>query len=282
MYLAEIHGKLSRDIENKEDVLTSNVFSFFKYADREIFLYPIIKSLGIDVNIEDARDAQFHFWPHLEDHTEPDLVLIIGDNYLLIESKYFSGFGEETQQQKHQLVREIEGGNYEAQNLGKRFYIIAITADYFLKPEISQAIPKEYQSQFRWINWQWIAFMLQQIIEKDLHLSLETQLFAKDLFQLLLKKHLRNYEGIKTFSGLKKFTPQTGNVFFEASTANYRGDFIGFLNMSDNVTLINTISPYIFFDAVTANFRGDFIGFKDALEFQKKRIQIPSVIFFRA
>jgi hypothetical protein len=29
MYLAEIHGKLSAENENKEDILTSNVFSFF-------------------------------------------------------------------------------------------------------------------------------------------------------------------------------------------------------------------------------------------------------------
>ena len=34
MYLAEIHGKLSMENENKEDILTSNVFSFFKYANR--------------------------------------------------------------------------------------------------------------------------------------------------------------------------------------------------------------------------------------------------------
>ena len=28
MYLAEIRGKLSKDNENREDILTSNVFSF--------------------------------------------------------------------------------------------------------------------------------------------------------------------------------------------------------------------------------------------------------------
>jgi len=38
MYLAEICGKLSSKVEGIEDILTSNVFSFFKYSKRTIFL----------------------------------------------------------------------------------------------------------------------------------------------------------------------------------------------------------------------------------------------------
>ena len=37
MYLAELHGKLSSKVQKMEDVLTSNVFSFLKYSEREVF-----------------------------------------------------------------------------------------------------------------------------------------------------------------------------------------------------------------------------------------------------
>jgi hypothetical protein len=38
MYIAELKGKLSLTDERKEDILTSNVFSFFKYSTRKVFL----------------------------------------------------------------------------------------------------------------------------------------------------------------------------------------------------------------------------------------------------
>src|SRR5271157_4611599 len=121
MYLAEIHGKLSRQTENQEDILTSNVFSFFKYSDRKNFLYGFVQSLGLGISINDALNAEFLFWPRYEDNTEPDLVIIMGDFYLLVEAKYHSGFGQETQSKEHQLVREIEGGIIESKKLEKKF-----------------------------------------------------------------------------------------------------------------------------------------------------------------
>ncbi len=45
MYLAELHGKLSQRIERMENILTSNVFSFFKYSTREIFLKGYLNEL---------------------------------------------------------------------------------------------------------------------------------------------------------------------------------------------------------------------------------------------
>lgn len=229
MYLAEIHGKLSKDNENKEDILTSNVFSFFKYANREVFLLEFIKLLGLEISVPDVMNAEFHFWPTFVDKTEPDLVLIVGKYYLLFETKYHSGFGKETQDKKHQVVREIEGGKYEAQNLEKDFKIIAVTAHYSDKPEIKKDIPKEYLDDLIWINWQSIALMVYQQVEKNPSLPAETRLFANDLYELLVRKKLRNYEGVKVLSILpKKLRPKIKNIFFEASTASYRGAFLGF------------------------------------------------------
>jgi len=71
MYIAELRGKLSQRIERMEDILTSNVFSFFKYSTREIFLKGYLNKLKIYVSDQEAIEAEFIFWPHFEDNTEP-------------------------------------------------------------------------------------------------------------------------------------------------------------------------------------------------------------------
>lgn len=230
MYLAEIHGKLSKDNENKEDILTSNVFSFFKYANRRIFLLELVRILGLDVSEADANQAEFIFWPTYGDRTEPDLVLLIGNYYLLFEAKYHSGFGQETEDKKHQILREIEGGQYEAHNLEKEFRIIAVTAHYTDNKEFKKEIPSEYLSSLLWINWQSIAWLLYQQVEKNPDLNLEARLFANDLYELLIHKKLRNFEGLKAFSSIPpQLQQQDAALFFEAKSSTYRGTFVGFI-----------------------------------------------------
>ena len=103
MYQAELHGKLIQVQENQEDILTCNVFSFFKYANRKIFLYALLHALGLSVSAEEALNAEFDFWPSFDDRTEPDLVLIIGPYYLLVEAKYRSGHGREQKRKNTKL-----------------------------------------------------------------------------------------------------------------------------------------------------------------------------------
>ena len=62
----------------------------------EIFLFRLMKFLNLNVSSEDAVQAEFRFWPFYPDGTQPDLVILVGSYYLLIEAKYHSGFGEET------------------------------------------------------------------------------------------------------------------------------------------------------------------------------------------
>jgi len=69
MYIAELHGKLSQRIERMEDILTSNVFSFFKYSTPKIFLKGYLKKLGFDVSDQEATEAEFIFWPRFEENT---------------------------------------------------------------------------------------------------------------------------------------------------------------------------------------------------------------------
>lgn len=111
--------------------------------------------------------AQFLFWPRYDDNTEPDLVIIVGNYYVLIESRYFSGFGEETDNRKSQLLREIEGGLLEAKILEKQFGLVAITADYFFEENKFDEIKKFTNINFKWINWQTVSNILANYLEKN-------------------------------------------------------------------------------------------------------------------
>ena len=228
MYLAELHGKLSQYNENKEDILTSNVFSFFKYADRTVFLYPYLRSLKLAITVEDARQAEFRFWPRYADNTEPDLVVLAGNYYLLFEAKYLSGFGEETPTTRHQLVREIEGGEHEAHNLGKVFQIVAITAHYTCPTSVLERALGGYKGRVHWTNWQHVAWLLESQLESRPELTPEMRLFAADLYRLLLRKNLRSFIGITALEVARPVHHSPNILFFQARTARYRGDFIGF------------------------------------------------------
>lgn len=248
MYLAEIHGKLSRENENKEDILTSNVFSFFKYANREVFLFQLMKLIGLDVTIEDAQHAEFTFWPTYPDKTEPDLIILIGGYYLLIEAKYHSGFGNETPLIRHQLTREINGGLLEAQNLDKKFMLIVVTGDNYFKREVRASVSEHHQKYLKWVNWQTIAYFIDDLLRNTPEMSLVTKLLAEDLYKLLLKKRLRNYEGVKVLSKIHEIKVCHEAVFFQAKTATYRGDFIGFLSALDINMILKPPPGILFFE----------------------------------
>jgi len=229
MYLAELRGKLPSEFERMEDILTSNVFSFFKYSTREIFLKGYLNKLGFNISDQEANEAEFIFWPRFEDNTEPDVVIIVGKYYLLIEAKYFSGFGQETETTKAQLQREIEGGRLEAKNLGKDFWMIPITADHYYKENKFKTIPSDIIPNFRWTNWQEVASFLDDVLEGGKNIKEQERDFALDLYKLLDKKNLRGFKGI--IGSLRNKSPLRKNyasVFFEAGTAKFRGDFIGF------------------------------------------------------
>jgi len=196
MYLAELRGKLSSRIEGMEDILTSNAFSFFKYSSREIFLKEYLRILDFNISTQEAKEAEFKFWPRFEDNTEPDLVLIVGKYYLLIEAKYFSEFGGETKKSKSQLLRELENGGLEAKTLDKDFRLIAITADYYYKANKFKLIPASFDHRFKWTNWQKIALLLNTVLESNIAIKEQEREFALDLYNLLDRKNLRDFGGL--------------------------------------------------------------------------------------
>lgn len=270
MYLAELRGKLSSRVERMEDILTSNVFSFFKYSSRDIFLKGYLNKLEIEVSNREAEEAEFRFWPVFEDGTEPDLVLIVGNYYLLIEAKYFSGFSEGTKKEEHQLLREIRNGKLDAKNYNKELKLIAITADYYYKKDKFKVIPQKDLSFFKWTNWQLISLFLDNILNCNPNIKGPERAFALDLYNLLDKRHLRDFQKITYIGALLK---RYNSIFFDAKTAKLRGDFIGFV---ESLSLAKGLKPggkTVFFSSTKRIFK--------SLSKLKKLKKVKSPIFFK-
>ena len=222
--------------------------------------------LGIVLNYDELESAEFIFWPKYDDGTEPDLVLIAGNYYVLIEDKYFSDFGKENDKTDAQLIRELKGGFYEAENLGKEFRIITVTADYYKKNEKFKLIPEEFKENVFWTNWQKICLLIENLLESDFRINKGDRLFAKDLYLLLLRKNLVEFSGVKRFDSINLNHLYEENIFFNSGTANYRGDFIGFINVLKESKKIRKLPDFMFFSNSIKkffNFKADFSVFEE-------------------
>lgn len=243
MYIAELKGKVPSSVKRMEDILTSNIFSFFKYSDRKTYLKSFLKCLELELNDNDLINADFIFWPRYNNETEPDLVIIVGRYYLLFEAKYFSDFSQETPIKKYQLIREIEGGVKEAELLGKEFRIVAITNDYCYKKERFKGIDN-YKVHFIWINWQAITGLLLKLIEKY-GSKLHDYLFVQDLYNLLLKKNLRSFRAINKIN-FKPVRSIEENVFYK--TIHPKGVFAGFKHLAEELGQSAKSQEFIFYN----------------------------------
>ena len=270
MYLAELRGKLSSRIERMEDILTSNVFSFFKYSNRNIFLKNYLNELGFKVSKEEVEEAEFKFWPVFEDGTEPDLVIITGNYYLLIEAKYFSEFSEGKEKSDSQLLREIKNGKLDAKNYNKEFKLIAITADYYFKEYKFKVIPQKFRSHFKWTNWQSVSSFLDNILSSNPNIKGSERDFCLDLYNLLDKKHLRSFQNI-TYNGPS--LEDYGSIFFNAKTAKLRGDFIGFIDSLSLAKGLKPVGKTVFFSSTKRIFK--------SLSKLEKLKKVKSPIFFK-
>lgn len=232
MYMAELRGKLSEKSERREDILTSNVFSLFKYADRKVFLRSFLCHLGINISNTDAENAEFQFWPRYPDNTEPDLVIVAGPYYLLVEAKYYSSFEWKTEEKQSQLYREIRGGLADAKNFSKKFFLLAITADYVYRPGNFVPIVGELPTgNFKWVNWQQIEAFLLNVLQNEA-IAPPTRLFCEDLCQLLERKNLRPFQSfgsVLSGTGADILQPLE-QIFLVSETTAFRDDFLGFMS----------------------------------------------------
>ena len=84
MLEALLHGKLSREQENMEDILTSNVFGLLRYLPPSDGL---LQFLGMGrmrdgrqplANLPEDTTAEYEFWPWIKESgngCEPDVLL---------------------------------------------------------------------------------------------------------------------------------------------------------------------------------------------------------------
>lgn len=236
MYLAELKGKLSRNLSNTksndkkvnfeeaEDILTSNVFGFLKYADRQVYLGAFLGELQLGLSAKDLEEAEFQFWPTYPDGTEPDVIIIAGRYYILIEAKKNANFGTSSEENRKQLYREYIEGSKAASDLEKEFILLTITSDYSFKLSKFEETPEIVSlSCFKWTSWQKLASLLERTLEKNAEAP--NRLFAADLLALLERKNLREF---RSFHNLKYPYQYTEKIFFSYATAKFRGAFIGF------------------------------------------------------
>ncbi|MBO8129817.1 MAG: hypothetical protein H0Z39_11600 [Peptococcaceae bacterium] len=186
--------------------------------------------MGFKISSQEAIEAEFIFWPRYEEKTEPDLVILVANYYLLIEAKYFSDFGGETEKTKAQLIREIKGGMLEARNYNKNFRLIAITADSIYKKNKFKSVPESFSHYLTWTNWQQVTSFLNDILNNNLNLTRHEREFALDLYKLLDRKNLRGFKGFGILNAPVSFLKRLHHIFFEMKTARFRGAFIGFIN----------------------------------------------------
>lgn len=244
MIRAALHGKLPSRLVEAEDILTSNVFSFFKYADRTRYLKALLLLHQVNASDEALRTAEFLFWPRYNDATEPDLVLIVGEYYILFEAKHLSDFGPESDGRKAQIMRELEGGEAEALSLGKQFRFVAVTSHYNRPAQLLDHISHNGGEKLLWMNWQAVAGLLLDNLESPD--DIPGREFVEDLYALLCTMRLRSF---LPFFHLTVDLPASSNtLFFSARSARYRGAFLGFRSMLGDAPTVYAPPVHLFYN----------------------------------
>ncbi len=235
MLTAELKGKLPAGVRNLEDVLTSYVFNFLQYSTRTVYLAEFLRALGIDASKQSLGAASFRFWPTLDDGTEPDLVLRVGDHYLLFEAKLFASFDPGDSERQPQVEREIREGMVEAEREGRQFQFVAVTADSCFRPAVLRCQTR-YARLAQWTNWQSIARLILAVSE-NLGERAPDREYALDLLAILDARNLRGFRGFDELVG-EAIPPPQERIFLRAEQLAYRGEFIGFAEALHAVPVI--------------------------------------------
>ncbi len=223
MFQAQIHGKLTRQEEDAEDLLTSNVFGAFKYVTPDLALVPFLcKSVDKEGRtladcLSNVRDVEYSFWPWMEEHggkgAEPDVLITLDHtdrtrSIVLIEAKLYSGKSSPADDKpdiNDQLAREYD-------NLAKRaereriesYFLVYCTADIAAPWEDIAESCAEYgqkrgkECTIYWLSWRVLTDILLGSMNPIL----------KDLREVLLRQNMFFYKGVPALpQGLQEFLP---------------------------------------------------------------------------
>lgn len=221
MIPALLHGKLSREQENMEDILTSTVFGILRYVPPEKGLLPLLrKTQTVDgqpcslFDIGEGARVDYQFWPTLKERgrqgesefechsCEPDLLLKIhradGSRlYVLIEAKLSSGKSSGPSQDPDaphdQLAREWDNLVCLSRREDAEPLLIFLTADFSIPTGQIRESEEEYVRKrpggrfaCGWLTWRQIPIVFRDDADDRL----------QDLVKLCERLNLRFFNGI--------------------------------------------------------------------------------------
>ncbi len=224
MLQALIHGRLTREEEGMEDLLTSNTFGLMKYLPPEVVLLPFL-SLAKDPLRDHSliswlkgasKLERLRFWPTLAhpdcNSCEPDVdIVFLHDDgtrtWVLIEAKYRSGKSSEatvgTEKPTDQLAREFDNLSSIAQQEGiARYALVYLTTDYTCPENELEESADEYKRKrdlspnLYWLSWR----MLYDVLESA---DYSGPGIIEDLKRLLLNLNLIMFRRLR-FRDLRK------------------------------------------------------------------------------
>ena len=224
MLQALIHGKLTRQEEGLEDLLTSNTFGLMKYLPPEVVLIPFLSLANDPLQNHILGDflqsalkvERFRFWATLAHSDciscEPDVDILFSHDdgtktWVVIEAKYRSGKSSGailgTEKPNDQLAREFDNLKSISQKEGiTRYALVYLTKDYTC-PEIEiQDSAEEYESKrdckpkLYWLSWRVLYDVLETADYSD-------DGIIEDLKTLLLKLNLTMFRRLR-FKEIKK------------------------------------------------------------------------------
>jgi hypothetical protein len=185
MIEALLHGKLSREQESMEDLLTSNVFGMLQYVPPELGVLPLLAeavTVSGDHPLASLRStsnrtktkATYEFWPRWAG-CEPDVVLQLlgndGSHFLIaVEAKYLSGKSSQADFAEilpcDQLACEWIHLVKRANELGARPYLIYLTShiccpEMEIRSSIEEHLVKSVSTTAEpsicWLSWRQLS-----------------------------------------------------------------------------------------------------------------------------
>jgi hypothetical protein len=213
MLQALLRGKLSRDHEQIEDILTSNVFGLLRYDHPEIIcdflgraiLHDGCKALDAAALHAGGISISWEFWPWWSEAgciaCEPDVAITLENQdrhriYLLIEAKLHAGKSSLSDQNPlpfDQLAREWDNLVSRAQAKNSKPVLIYMTSHFCIpRSEIADSInevrfKRGSEATIAWLSWR----ELPNVLDKYAMTSLRS-----DLRLLLERMGLTYFDGI--------------------------------------------------------------------------------------
>ena len=231
--VAELKGKLqgytagdgSRYVD-AEDPLTASIFESIEVMDRDLALAAVLcEATGDEFTSEELARAGFHYWLRdvkaFGDRTEPDLIITVGDTLFLLEAKYRSGLGQETEDTPAQLEREWTGGMALKKNRGlSRFRLVCVVGDVSTMDEISR-FEDETGHKVHRLQWQDIHRVMADILERA-DIDPGDRILATRCKALLERRKMASFEGFRHLDDYKGAQGFYEEVFAFANTLLHR------------------------------------------------------------